>query len=335
MSPRSARSSASVPSKPPALISTPTSSPTPLTWTVTAPPATVPSTTVSASRAWALGQLLLHLLGLLEQGVHVEASAAERLEGVLAHGLHTSRSAGGHWCGISSIICAPSSRWSSSAALTPWCSASRSSGRASASAVAQSGPDCAPRLVGRPGLLDRLAGGGARGGRLAPPAPARPRARVPGRRRRCGLGGGRLRAHRGGLGDRGRALGLGAGVDDRVDLPVRADDVDRGLAQHVVAPAAHERVAGAGVGEAQGEGVAVDRDDLAVLGEVHPGEPAHALGRVDDVGPQAAYVDQGERAGRGRGGLSLRRGCGGLDDARRGPAGSTTGSGSGATGGGR
>src|SRR6478735_4096825 len=54
MSPRSARSSALLPSKPPVLISTPTSSPTPLTWTVTAPPATVPPTTVSASCAWAL-----------------------------------------------------------------------------------------------------------------------------------------------------------------------------------------------------------------------------------------------------------------------------------------
>src|SRR3954447_8396794 len=54
MSPRSDRSSGSLPSKPPALISTPTSSPTPLTLTLTAPPATVPSTTVSASRSWAL-----------------------------------------------------------------------------------------------------------------------------------------------------------------------------------------------------------------------------------------------------------------------------------------
>src|SRR6478735_7717361 len=53
MSPRSERSSGSLPSKPPALISTPTSSPTPLTLTVTAPPATVPSTVVSLSRAWA------------------------------------------------------------------------------------------------------------------------------------------------------------------------------------------------------------------------------------------------------------------------------------------
>src|SRR6478752_1904541 len=53
MSPRSERSSGSLPSKPPALISTPTSSPTPFTVTVTAPPATVPSTVVSLSRAWA------------------------------------------------------------------------------------------------------------------------------------------------------------------------------------------------------------------------------------------------------------------------------------------
>src|SRR6478735_1944636 len=38
-----------------------------------------------------VGELLLHLLGLLEQRVHVEASDTECLEGVLAH-LFTSRS---------------------------------------------------------------------------------------------------------------------------------------------------------------------------------------------------------------------------------------------------
>ena len=112
MSPRSERSSASLPSKPPALISTPTSSPTPLTVTVTAPPATVPSTVGLASRSWAFCELLLHLLGLLEQGVHVEAAgSAERLEGVLGHGALISRGrVGAHWWGISSMTWAPSSR---------------------------------------------------------------------------------------------------------------------------------------------------------------------------------------------------------------------------------
>ena len=112
MSPRSERSSASLPSKPPALISTPTSSPTPLTLTVTAPPATVPSTVVSASRCLGVLELLLHLLGLLEQGVHVEAAgSAERVEGVLGHGRLTSRSVGVvTGARISSITWAPSSR---------------------------------------------------------------------------------------------------------------------------------------------------------------------------------------------------------------------------------
>ena len=46
--------------------------------------------------------------------------------------------------------------------------------------------------------------------------------------------------------------------------------------------------------------VAVDRDDLGVLGQVHPGHPAAQLGRLDDVGPEPAYVDQAEpRAGGG------------------------------------
>ena len=76
-----------MPSNWPAVIARPTSSPTPLTVTVTAPPATVPATVCSARRVLGLGQLLLHLLGLLEQGVHVEAAATEGLEGVLGHRL--------------------------------------------------------------------------------------------------------------------------------------------------------------------------------------------------------------------------------------------------------
>ncbi|WP_425571643.1 FAD-dependent monooxygenase, partial [Nocardioides aquiterrae] len=147
--------------------------------------------------------------------------------------------------------------------------------------------------VGRAGLLDRLPGGGAG---------VRPR-RLGGRGRglRLGLG------HRGLRHGRG-ALGASAGVDDGLDLPVRADHVDRRLAQHLVAAAADERVARAGVGEAEGERGGVHADHLAVLGQVHPGQPAAHLRGLDDVRPQPAHVDEAERTARG--GLRRgRRGC--------------------------
>ncbi len=83
-------------------------------------------------------------------------------------------------------------------------------------------------------------------------------------------------------------LGGGAArVDDRLDAPVHPDDVDRGLAQDLVAAAVDERVAGTGVGEADREPGAVDVDDVGVLGQHHPGEPAAVLGLLEDVGPQA------------------------------------------------
>ena len=56
------------------------------------------------------------------------------------------------------------------------------------------------------------------------------------------------------------------------------------------------------------QGAGVDADDLGVLGEDHPGEPAAHLGRVDDVGPQPPDLDHaqpalgpaGRRVARGR-----------------------------------
>ena len=81
-SPRSARSSALLPSKPPSLIETPDQ---------LADAVDGDRDRAAADRALdrGLGELglgvleaLLHLLGLLEQGVHVEAAAAEGVEGV-------------------------------------------------------------------------------------------------------------------------------------------------------------------------------------------------------------------------------------------------------------
>ena len=96
MSPRSDRASGSEPSKPPGLTSTEVSSPTPLTFTVTRADAALDLGVVQPLLG--LGQLLLHLLGLLEQRVHVEATGAERLEGVLALGhRRASRCWSGEW----------------------------------------------------------------------------------------------------------------------------------------------------------------------------------------------------------------------------------------------
>src|SRR5207342_609321 len=98
---------------------------------------------------------------------------------------------------------------------------------------------------------------------------------------------------------RWRRLGGRPGVDDRLDPPVVADDVDRRLAHDLRAATAVEGVARTGVGEAERERRVVDGHDLRLLGEVDPGQPAALLGRLDDVGPEAAYVDQGQR-GAGR-----------------------------------
>ena len=58
-------------------------------------------------------------------------------------------------------------------------------------------------------------------------------------------------------------------------------------------------------------------DHLGVLGEVHPGHPAAQLGRLDDVGPEAAYVDQRQPARRRRR-RARRGGCRQPSRARRG-----------------
>ncbi len=203
----------------------------------------------------------------------------------------------------------------------PCWSRRRSSGGRRRPQAAQSGPS---GRAGRPlpGLLDRVAGRRDRlrvGARRGAP-------RRLGRRGRRGVAGlGRRRGPLLGPDGRGghhRRVGAGAGVDDRLDAPVGPDDIDRGLPEHLVAATADERVARAGVGEPQRERVAVDRDDLAVLREVHPRQASAQLGGVDDVGPEAAYVDQRQSAGRGRlrgrcGSRLRRRGLGGGRGRRR------------------
>src|SRR4051812_16123812 len=292
MSPRSARSSGSLPSKPPALISTPTSSPTPLTFTVTAPPATVPSTTVSASRSCAAWSCSCICWACWSRAFMSKPPPPRASKGFWLMGWsHLSRVADllDH---LGAELALEELRRAHALVLGV-----EVVGVGVGVRRRPVGTGLGLLLVGRPGLLDRVAGGRARVGR---------RLLLHG----CGLRGGlRLRLGHGGPGDRRRALGLGARVDDRLDLPGGADHVDRGLVQHLVAAAAHERVAGAGVRETERERGGVDRDDLAVLGEVHPRQPAAHLGRVDDVGPEPAYVDQTEAARR-RGGLRFGGGCG-------------------------
>ena len=186
-------------------------------------------------------------------------------------------------------------------------STSSSSGWASASAAARGSP--AGSLPGTAGLLDGLARGG-HGGRVG-----RGRRRGQVRRRPWARAGWARRASAPAVTGDWVGGRLGARVDDRLDLPVGADHVDRRLPDDLGAAAAVERLAGTGVAEAERQGRAVDRDHLGVLGQVDPGQPAPALDRLDDVGPQPAYVDQGQAAGGcrprrlGAAGSASRSGC--------------------------
>ena len=255
MSPRSERSSGSLPSKPPALMSTPTSSPTPLTVTVTAPPATVPSTRASASRCLGLLELLLHLLGLLHQGVEVEAAALRAAAGSSKGLLGFCVMVSPLWSGSGRVDVRMGdlldhlgaelalragrrrrARSSSASGSSGWASASASPGgrrlagsRPSAGGRIASAASAAARGLRLRRLVAASSAGGSGGGGV-PRAPGRRGARPP----------------------------AGAGVDDRLDLPVDADDVDRRLAQDLVAAAVDEGVAGADVGEAEGQHVALD-----------------------------------------------------------------------------
>ena len=207
---------------------------------------------------------------------------------------------------------------SSSAVSRPSVSASGSSGWQTSSAVAPAasvGADPDGRVCWIASRADATASGSvaaAAVGRSGGPSAGR-----------AGAGDGRSTgAAR--LGHRtceGARSGLRAGVDQGLDLPVRTDDVDRRLPQDLVAPPAQEGVARAGVAEPEGQHVAVHRDDLGVLGQVHPRHPSPHLGRLDDVGPQPAYVDQAQRARQRR--SSWQRGCAGTVGAARGGAGAS------------
>src|SRR6185436_17550806 len=89
-------------------------------------------------------------------------------------------------------------------------------------------------------------------------------------------------------------------VDDRHHAPVVADHVDGRLAQDLLAAPAGEGVAGARVDQGDGQRPVVDVDDLAVLAEQDPGEASLELDRLEQVGPQPAYVDQRQPARRTR-----------------------------------
>ena len=148
----------------------------------------------------------------------------------------------------------------------------------------------------RPGRCGGLGGGPASVVGAGPAA-----ARLDGRRR---LGARRGR-DRGWVGRR-----LGAGVDDRLDPPVGTDDVDHRLPEDPSLPPLTNDSRAPALLKPDRQRRAVDPDHLGVLAEQDPGEPALALDRLDDVGPEPAYVDQGESAApagaRGR----VRRGSG-------------------------
>ena len=170
----------------------------------------------------------------------------------------------GQSCGISSMTWAPSSRWSSSAPSRP--GSRRRGRRGAASASAAAGVGRRRVAAGRPGLLDRLAGG-RRGGRrvgarlgaarrrrrrgAARRRPSRAASAAPavGGRRRLGGAAGAAAP----LGRRRGASGWAPGSTIVSTRQSCADHVDRGLAHDLGAAAAVEGVAGAGVGEAEGQ----------------------------------------------------------------------------------
>src|SRR5690606_4942772 len=162
------------------------------------------------------------------------------------------------------------------------------------------GPGCGGRgrVAGR--------GGGRGGGGLHGPAPGPGgTGRTAGRRTR----GASPAVARAGTGTRAGATGPAAaapagrarrggggpatsgGVDDGLDLPLDPELLAQRLAQHVLAAAAEEVVAGARVDEADLQGGAVEAGHLGVLAEQDPGEPAAVLHRFQDVRPEHARVE--------------------------------------------
>ena len=191
---------------------------------------------------------------------------------------------------------APSSRWSSSVVSRPLSSSAGSSRWASASGSGPlgAGTGSSPLRVGA--MLDRA----ARSTRVAPATPAwwTPRAgppRRPTRAVRWAVARTAATADRVTRGARLRPR-LGRRVHRGLDLPVGTDHVDRRLAQDLLAATTDERVARTGRLEAHGQAVRVDPDHLRVLAEQDPGEPTHLLDGLEQVGPDPAYVGQGEAA---------------------------------------
>src|SRR6478672_5692847 len=279
---RSARLSASPPSNSPALMSTRCSSPTPLTVTVTAPPATVPSTVVSASWACALAScscicwacpssalrsrppkglsVMLVSLSLVadlfdDLGAQLpleQLGAAEvvdvRVEVVRVRvGVRGAELLGG-------VVGRPSTR----------------TGRLDGAPRGLDGATVQTALHGlfvrrlrRPGCVSCLR-------RLRRPRRRldRPRRGVLHVRRRRGLLGSRARWCFGGLrrrrgrGGGTRRGGLDSGVDDRLDPPLSADHVHESLLEVRLVSACRVLLPQARGAEADGEGVALETDDL-------------------------------------------------------------------------
>ena len=228
------------------------------------------------------------------------------------------RFTGGQSLGISSMTVAPSSRtirsWPAEARC-PRASGSSSSGMSSsiadAGAVRRSRPEpraaavCAwaAAAAATPGADG--GGGGVQpdraGRRVGRSRRARARPAADGRsrcRRRPADGGPRAEA----AGPR-RPTGRRS-PRSATATPERVADR---LPQHVVAAAADEAVAGAGVGEAELQGAAVEAGDLRVLAEQDPGEAAAVLHRLQDLAATSAAPAPAPLRRRGSGGRRLRR----------------------------
>jgi hypothetical protein len=90
-----------------------------------------------------------------------------------------------------------------------------------------------------------------------------------------------------------------ARIEDGVDAPIRAEDLVDGLPKHLLASAGREILPLALVSEGKGECAFSQTDDLDMVEQHQPGEPALRLDDLENVGPHPAYTGKIEPAGSG------------------------------------
>src|SRR4051794_7965838 len=289
---RSSRSSGSDGSKESRRIFTPTSSPVPLTVTVTRPSPTVPSTVASASSCCTDATWSCICWACWRRALKSKPPSPNGFWSWLMVCLSGSWRWWRWWRG--SVVGDLFDDARTELALEELRPAERVVVRVGVVAVdvlVGDGRRSLARVAGGARVLDGAAGGRHR---LRVDRASRRRLRVRGSRRLGRRVRGLLRHRRAVDLDRRLGTGLGGRGDDRLDAPVVPDHVDRGLTQDLLAAPAAEGVARPGVDEGDRQRLVVDGGDLGVLAEQDPRVAALELHRLEQVGPQPAHVDQAE-----------------------------------------